>query len=633
MIAPSNKIEPSKIKSFQYLINQIQQKDSELHIPMYSLLIGAGCSYKCGIPLGGQLIEICKIYSYIKNECSGIETYLKECEQKHDMDSLNTLIKNKGEEAKFKKYVADREEILKSKISQPLHLDRIKALFGDITKGKEDDVWKNFEEKIIEDSKYGFWMDEFSEDPMERQKFIEKIIDDKQPNGAYILLAYLVEQGVFSNLLTTNFDDLINEALIYYTDQRCRFYADDEISQYISVHSKKPNIIKVHGDYRFANMKNTEVETEKLSSNISIKLRELLSQIGIIVVDYNGADHSIMNALYEIKKDRKYSLIWCGRNPDDVHWRVAQLINETQNSFFVQIDGFDEMMGKLAPKLFKKPPEQGLLIEKAKNRVSEINNYFKKFRIEFSNSDVSKQEVKELEETLDKWELFNKGYSAEDPYEQIEHYSKAIAMDNKFILAYNNRGVAYMKLRKDDDAMLDFDTILNIQPQYSLALGNRAKVYYNKREYDKAIEDCKNVLIYDGADKDMYIIMAEAYKEIKKDKEAIEVVMMYKVLQGEDPFFFNFFADMHRKNKNASEASLWVEKGLAIYPQYPILLATKAEIYALQKDDENFYLMLEKATMLGLKPDDIDIQEDDYKQYIGRDRFNAILEQMKKNDN
>ncbi len=557
MFKPSNKIDPSKIKSFKYFINQIQEQHPELNIPKHALLIGAGCSYKCGIPLGGQLIEICKIHAFIKNEIVHASEFLKDCTNKYDVSELEKFLKDKKEFENYESYVVKKIEDLKIRIDKDAHLKRIKTIFGEFHEGDKEKIWKEFEYSVVQDSQYGFWMDEYSEDPLERQKLIEKLIDDKQPNGAYILLAYLIEQSVFTNLLTTNFDDLINEALIYYTEKRCRFYADDEISQYISIHSKKPNIIKVHGDYRYANIRNTNDETDKLSENIGIKLKELLSQLGLIVVGYNGADHSIMSVLYEIKRYSKYPLLWCGINPDNVHWRVAQLINNTANSYFIKIEGFDEMIGLIAPTLFRKPLEYNFL-EKAKTRVKEVEDYLNKFKIEFKQSSASDEEKEILENTLDIWDSFNQATNSSDIQKRLELYTRVIEMDSDFELAYHNRGYVYSSLG----------------------------------DYERAIGDFQKYKELIGEDKRYFNGMADTYKSMGNLLEAIKLAKKGIELYPEHVILYGTLAEIYGLLKDENMFYLALEEALVL--GFDVLKYIEDDAYEPYKNQDKFKHLLKK---------------------------------------
>src|SRR5690606_19426577 len=117
-------------------------------------------------------------------------------------------------------------------------------------------------------------------------------------------LVSLVENNFFNAIFTTNFDDLLNEAFYQLSSTRPIVCAHDSSVHSISVSSKRPKIIKLHGDYLFENIKSTLRETESLESNTSDKLKEFCKEYGLIVVGYAGNDRSIMDILdFLIKND------------------------------------------------------------------------------------------------------------------------------------------------------------------------------------------------------------------------------------------------------------------------------------------------------------------------------------------
>ena len=59
----------------------------------------------------------------------------------------------------------------------------------------------------------------------------------------------------------------------------------------------------------------------------------------------------------------------------------------------------------------------------------------------------------------------------------------------KLAWAYVNRGWAYRLQEKDDLAMADFDTALNLDPKDVDALYERGNVYLHRKDYGKAIAD------------------------------------------------------------------------------------------------------------------------------------------------
>lgn len=56
---------------------------------------------------------------------------------------------------------------------------------------------------------------------------------------------------------------------------------------------------------------------------------------------------------------------------------------------------------------------------------------------------------------------------------------------------YNNRGIAYAKKGQYDQAISDFNKVLEINPGDANAHWNRGYAYYFKREYKKSWEDVK----------------------------------------------------------------------------------------------------------------------------------------------
>ena len=57
------------------------------------------------------------------------------------------------------------------------------------------------------------------------------------------------------------------------------------------------------------------------------------------------------------------------------------------------------------------------------------------------------------------------------------------------VIAYNNRGNAYVAKGEYDRAVQDYDQSIKLNPTYSRAFNNRGVAYQKKGEYDLAIKD------------------------------------------------------------------------------------------------------------------------------------------------
>jgi hypothetical protein len=370
-------LKKDKIMSLNYLLNKVGESRSGKNLtPTCCLFLGSGCSIDSGVPIAKEIILLCQKLSFIMNEPYD--------ESLGDLNKINSYI-NKHERH-FTEYVLKKERSLLKSIEANKD-DYIESLPKNLSEFQPLN-WEFFKGAFFNDLKYGFWFEQFSEDPRERQKFIEQLVDDKHPQGPYVVLSYLIAQGIFTNVFTTNFDDFIADALMYYCQLKPRVFAHNEIAQYINIFSDKPNIVKLHGDFLFENIKNTNKETSFLEKNLDEKLREALVQLNLIVVGYSGSDFSIMNALNKIKSERNFGLYWCGRNTKNLHWRVADLLNRNSNSFFVEIPGFDYLVAKIWKKHGDKSgiPD---IEKKIQNRKFELNEYLQRYELDMEQNDIN----------------------------------------------------------------------------------------------------------------------------------------------------------------------------------------------------------------------------------------------------
>lgn len=183
----------------------------------------------------------------------------------------------------------------------------------------------------------------------QRRMFVEKEVSGKTPSLGYAYLTSLVHQNYFNTIFTTNFDDLVNEAFYLYSDQRPIVCAHDSSINSITVTSKRPKIIKLHGDYLFDDLKSTARETESLEQNMKAKFSEFAKNYGLIVVGYAGGDRSIMDVISTLLKNDEYfkgGIYWCLRSESEVSEDLRKLMWK-EKVYFVEIEGFDELFSEL----------------------------------------------------------------------------------------------------------------------------------------------------------------------------------------------------------------------------------------------------------------------------------------------
>jgi len=601
MASPSNKIEKLKVKEKSSLLYKIQEKHSEHNrVSKCALLIGAGCSFPI-LPLGGGLIKLCQQLSYVR-EIHPIEAakLISDFFKNADFLVLENFINAQNTSKKtFEEYVIEKELILKELINndKDIYLKRIPVNISNPS-------WKDFESLVINDARYSFWLDLYSNSPKERQRFIEALIDNKSPNGAYIILALLIEMGYFHNILTTNFDDFINDALLYYTSTRPKFYADDELSQYISVYSGKPNIIKLHGDYRYANIKNTADETLRLSIKMEEKLKELLQNFDLIVIGYNGADYSIMNVLQQAKSPN-CELLWCGKDETDVHWRVANLINSTDNSWFVKTHSFDDIIKDFYINFIQSPPD---LVTKAKQRQDEIKDFVLEYSQVLQNDEsVSDEEKIDLKNKDVIWNLYTKALNEQNNLEKIKICNEILTKDEKYSKAHNLIGVANFALKKYEEAVVNFTNAIELEYTDPVFHSNRGHAHKFLNNHKNAIIDLTEAIKLDSKHFRAYGLRGDVYIALKDYENALSDYNEAIQLDGNDAVALNNRGYILLQIKNYENAILDFRKAIELNNTIANPHKSLGEIFFQKEQFKESLEELNKA--IELKSDYLDAYE------------------------
>jgi tetratricopeptide (TPR) repeat protein len=137
-----------------------------------------------------------------------------------------------------------------------------------------------------------------------RQKYIESKIEGVRPGWGYLYLANIIAQARrFTTVFTTNFDDLLSQALgsfVQHTAVVCNADAEVDLVSFLSDRAK---IIKLNGDYLFVNLKNTPEELREVGVRMAEKFGELARQRGLVVVGYAGGDENVMSMIGKLLDD------------------------------------------------------------------------------------------------------------------------------------------------------------------------------------------------------------------------------------------------------------------------------------------------------------------------------------------
>ncbi len=187
---------------------------------------------------------------------------------------------------------------------------------------------------------YGAVMEHLFTDDNQRQMEIERICAGKDPGFGYAVLARLMARANSRARIavTTNFDDLLFDALYLFANARPLMIHHDSLAPFIRPSHRRPIVVKVHGDHLLA-PKNLPTETASIAEELKQRLIHLLRDRTVIFMGYSGDDLSIAN-LFDMVPAGASSFYWLKRS--EPHCRMRSWF-ESRGGTWVKGD-FDEFM-------------------------------------------------------------------------------------------------------------------------------------------------------------------------------------------------------------------------------------------------------------------------------------------------
>lgn len=188
--------------------------------------------------------------------------------------------------------------------------------------------------------------------PVQRRMYVEEKIEGVRPGWGYLYLANLIVQARrFSTIFTTNFDDLLSDALGTYLHHNAVVCDADAQVDLVSFLSDRAKIVKLHGSYLFSDIRNTEAELAALGERMAAKFSELARQRGLVVLGYAGRDRSVMAMIETLLADEQsfpHGIYWCLRPGEEPSAWVARLAAAHASRFeLCSFEDFDDLMARL----------------------------------------------------------------------------------------------------------------------------------------------------------------------------------------------------------------------------------------------------------------------------------------------
>lgn len=221
------------------------------------------------------------------------------------------------------------------------------------SKAVGDDPAKWYREEYEVEADYGDILDRLAKSPAERSQIIRSYIEPtdeerdlglKQPTFAHRAIATLVANGYLRVIITTNFDRLLETALVDLGVVPAVISTEDAIKGTLPLAHNDCTIIKLHGDYVDTRIKNTITELSSYSGELNLLLDQVFREYGLVISGWSGDwDIALQKALLR-SKSPWFTTYWAAyREPgvkaqEIIRDRDAHLVtNMDANTFFERV--------------------------------------------------------------------------------------------------------------------------------------------------------------------------------------------------------------------------------------------------------------------------------------------------------
>ena len=303
-----------------------------------------------------------------------------------------------------------------------------------LSQGVEDQAdWASwYRETAGKEPNYSDLVNELGRSPQERRSILDRYIepseDDreegrKSPTTAHHAIADLVRHGFIKVVITTNFDRLLENALRERGVEPTVVASEDAFEGAVPLTHAHCYLLKLHGDYKDARIRNTEAELADYPKLYNATLDRVFDEYGLVVCGWSGDWDDALRAAIARCPSRRYSTFWAVHGKPGAHasslisQRRGQVLSiQDADSFFSQLR---DQVEALAQTHRENPRSIELLVNTTKRFLSRPE-----FRIQLE--DLLAAEVHALFDKLDALAFaMDVPFSAEEFKSRLDGYQGA----------------------------------------------------------------------------------------------------------------------------------------------------------------------------------------------------------------
>jgi SIR2-like domain len=201
---------------------------------------------------------------------------------------------------------------------------------------------------------YSDVLDQIAKTPAERSQLLRGYFEPteeelaegrKTPSEAHKAIAQLIARGYIRVVVTTNFDRLLEQALVKIGIQPVVISTADSVRGALPLAHSPCSIIKINGDYLDTRLKNTRGELERYDEPMDKLLDRVFDEYGVIVAGWSAEWDTALCAAVQRCPNRRFATYWAQRGPlkptagDLVVLRGATLVPIADaDGFFRELD-------------------------------------------------------------------------------------------------------------------------------------------------------------------------------------------------------------------------------------------------------------------------------------------------------
>jgi ribosomal protein L33 len=176
----------------------------------------------------------------------------------------------------------------------------------------------------------------------------EKEEGKKIPTVGHKAIADLVASGHIRVIITTNFDQLMEQALRAVGVNPVVISTPNAAEGAPPLAHTKCTIVKLHGDYLDTRIKNTPEELSKYDRRFNKLLDRIFDEYGLIICGWSGEWDTALREALERCKSRRYTTVWTSRGEPG---GPAKSLIDLRRADLITIAGADEFFRDLADKV------------------------------------------------------------------------------------------------------------------------------------------------------------------------------------------------------------------------------------------------------------------------------------------